>query len=119
MDKKPVIVRVNQHQRTELNASVTMYMYNLRFIYGEVGQPTLTIKEHGVAAGEEITVDYGPWYAYNQHGFDRYAPSSGAGDDDDDDHSSGDTSPATDAGTVSVAAATEPLEVQTRRLLNS
>jgi hypothetical protein len=28
--------------------------------HGEVGQPTLTIKEQGVAAGEEITVDYGP-----------------------------------------------------------
>ena len=25
-----------------------------------------------VTAGEEITVDYGPWYAYHQHGFDRH-----------------------------------------------
>jgi hypothetical protein len=33
--------------------------------YGAVGQPTLTIKEQGVAASEEITVDYGPRYAYN------------------------------------------------------
>jgi hypothetical protein len=87
--------------------------------YGAVGQPTLTIKEQGVAAGEEITVDYGPRYAYNQHGFDRYAPSTGAGDDDDDDNSSGDTPPTTDAGTVSVAAAMEPLEAQIRRLLGS
>ena len=45
--------------------------------YGAVGQPTLTIKEQGVAAGEEITVDYGPRYAYNQHGFDRYKEQAG------------------------------------------
>jgi len=30
--------------------------------YGEYGQPFLRLKRY-VAAGEEITVDYGPWFA--------------------------------------------------------
>ena len=38
--------------------------------FGECGQPYLHLKRF-VEPGEEITVDYGPRYAYEQHGFAR------------------------------------------------
>jgi hypothetical protein len=40
---------------------------------GEFGQPFLRLLRD-VAAGEEITADYGPWYAYQRHGFNRHRP---------------------------------------------
>ena len=37
--------------------------------FGEFGQPFLRLLVlRDVAAGEEITADYGPWYAYQRHG---------------------------------------------------
>ena len=39
--------------------------------FGEPGQPFLCLLRD-VAAGEEITADYGPWYTYQRHGFSRH-----------------------------------------------
>ena len=34
--------------------------------YDEYGQPFLRLKHH-IAAGTEITIDYGPWFAYSRY----------------------------------------------------
>ena len=67
-------IRAN-HRRRGNNATLAWFDS-----YGEIGQPLIrTVRP--VGAGEEITVDYGSNYAYDEHGFQR---GSGHSDEPDD-----------------------------------
>ena len=72
---------VHQQYATRVNHSADAPNATLGWddTMGELGQPFVQLLRN-VHADEEILADYGPWFAYQQHGFTR-----GDGDDDSDD----------------------------------
>ena len=72
---------VHQQYATRVNHSADAPNATLGWddTMGELGQPFVQLLRN-VHADEEILADYGPWFAYQQHGFTR-----GDGNDDSDD----------------------------------